>query len=368
MNKIASNSPALSVVLPVYNGEKYVAETIESVLNQTFTDFEFIIIDDGSTDNTAKITDAFAKKDKRIVAVRQQNIGLVDTLNKGLNLAKAKYIARIDADDICLKQRFELQYNYMQQRPNLAVLGGCINIMDESGKFIRKGIYPLKGQEMAKFIVDGSPLAHPAVMLNKELVLKTGGYRKAFTHCEDYDLWLRLFDEGYQIENLPDVIINYRQNLSGISSKFREQQAFATVITKVAHRMRKSGLSDPFDNGIPVSDASLGLIPEVYLKEISNELIEIKLTKIQLFQNEEFLQKINEVPQLIAHLNNEQKCRIYLRIVNYLLSRKMPFYFLTFISKAFLSNPKYFTRMFLSRCYLILRVFASGFLRKLKRA
>ncbi|MFN3500447.1 MAG: glycosyltransferase family 2 protein, partial [Pannonibacter indicus] len=176
-----SQTPAISAVLPVYNGEAYVREAVESILAQTFTDFELIIINDGSTDGSGAILRELAARDPRIVLVERANGGLVSALNEGIERAQAGLIARMDADDVAMPKRFALQHARMEAEPELGVLGSFIRIMDKAGRTIRLGDYPVSVAEAARFMEHGCPVAHPTVMMRREAVLKAGGYRKLFS-------------------------------------------------------------------------------------------------------------------------------------------------------------------------------------------
>src|SRR5215831_13102998 len=126
--------PCVSVVLPVYNGEKYLAEALDSILQQTFNDYELIVIDDGSTDRSSAIIESYVKKDRRVIVHRQDNCGLIMSLNQGSSLARGKYIARMDADDVSLPQRLEKQLDYLEQRPDIGLLGTWIQDIGPNGE------------------------------------------------------------------------------------------------------------------------------------------------------------------------------------------------------------------------------------------
>ena len=242
-----NRNPAISVILPVYNTEAYVREAVESILAQTFTDFECIIINDGSTDDSGAILRELAARDTRIVLVERPNDGLISALNEGIGRARAGLIARMDADDVAMPERFALQHARMVQEPGLAVLGSFFNIIDKDGSIIR--LYddlPLTPTE-ARSAVGGFLVAHPAVMMRRDAVLKAGGYRKAFCHAEDYDLWLRMIESGYAIANLPQPLLNWREHGTNVSMTHEETQVRNIILSRFAHRVRKAGLPDPFE-------------------------------------------------------------------------------------------------------------------------
>ena len=249
-----SASPAISVVLPVYNAEAYVGEAVESILAQSFTDFELIAINDGSTDGSGAILRELAARDTRIVLVERPNDGLVSALNEGIESARAEFIARMDADDVAMPERFALQHARMVKEPELAVLGSLIRWMDRVGNIIELAKQPLTPEAIARCLEQGCPVAHPTVMMRRGAVLKVGGYRKAFPHAEDYDLWLRMSDLGYAIANLPRPLLNYRIHDANVSAVNKEVQTLGNTLARFAHRVRKAGLPDPLE-GVATIDA-----------------------------------------------------------------------------------------------------------------
>ena len=249
--------PAISVILPVYNAEAYVREAVESILAQTFTDFECIIINDGSTDGSGAILHELAARDNRILLVEQPNGGLVSALNKGLEIARADLIARMDADDVSMPERFALQYARMVQNPELAVLGSFMRNMDKEGDIIGLDKYPLTPKAAARHVeYSGCPVAHATVMMRRDAVLKAGGYRNAFFHAEDYDLWLRMIDLGYAFASLPQPLYDRRWHGANVSKVHRETQVRNSILARVTRRMRKAGFLDPFER-VEAIDAKL---------------------------------------------------------------------------------------------------------------
>lgn len=210
-------SELISVILPVYNGEKYLKEAIESILNQTYKDFEFIIINDGSKDSSLEIIREYEKKDERIVVVSRENKGLIATLNEGMERAKGKYIARMDQDDISLPERFERQIKVMKNN-NIMVCGTYTKVIDEDGKYIKDGIVPTQDDEIVKKLLEcTNPLFHPTVMFKK---FDNIFYNEFAHNCEDYELWLKYTEIG-KIENLPEYLLKYRIELSSITNSGR---------------------------------------------------------------------------------------------------------------------------------------------------
>ena len=219
-------SPSITVLMPVYNAEQYIKEAVDSVLNQTFSDFEFIIINDGSTDGTLAILEGYAEKDDRIRLISRENKGLVETLNQGLRLAKAPLIARMDADDISLPDRFKMQYSFMQNYPNTVVLGGRCIAIDSDGDPLTTwnkltSSDGIQDQHLNSLL--GSAIAHPAMMYRKDNVLSVGGYRKDAYPAEDLDMLLRIAEEG-ALNNIDEVVLKYRVHMMSICATDKQRQ------------------------------------------------------------------------------------------------------------------------------------------------
>lgn len=236
--------PNISVVLPVYNGEKYLGKAIESILGQTYADFEFIIINDGSKDTTPEIIQRYAEKDSRIVVIHQENAGLVATLNRGLSSAKAPFIARMDADDIALPDRFKDQIAYMQMHPEIAVLGTSIRFIDENDQPIHDSLYPSDSADVAAEMLRTNPVAHPTVMMRKSVIDAEGGYNRLFNYAEDYELWLRI-SEKYSIANLAGIYLLYRQHENKVSFLHSQDQTLRTFVAQLTSKARRAGNPDP---------------------------------------------------------------------------------------------------------------------------
>jgi len=210
MNK----NPRVSVLMPVYNGERYLREAIDSILNQTFTDFEFIIINDGSTDNSLEIIQSYDDSRIRIVN-NETNIGLTKSLNKAIKRARGKYIARQDADDISLPHRFLEQLSYLERRPEIALLGTSVYHIDEQGKVLGRVIVPIKpGNKLLK----ENQFNHGSTIFNKNVVVRLGGYNSILRYSQDYELWLRIA-KHHEVGNLPQPLYKLRFHGETISFK-----------------------------------------------------------------------------------------------------------------------------------------------------
>lgn len=212
--------PKISVVMPVYNGEKFLREAIDSILNQTFSDFEFIIINDCSTDETEQIIKSY--DDKRIVYVKNDNnMGVAASLNRGFDLAKGEYIARMDADDISLPQRFKAQTEFMDNNPDIAVCGCETELFGDTDK---KDTYTVFGRENMKInLLFSSCLCHPAVMLRRSVIEKEHyRYDNYFDKLEDYELWTRIILK-YDFDNIHGVYFRYRIHGKQVTQNYSEE-------------------------------------------------------------------------------------------------------------------------------------------------
>ena len=231
--------------MPVYNCAQYLREAIESILGQTFQDFEFIIINDGSTDNTPEILREYANKDSRIRVINQPNSGIVTALNRGLKEAKGEWIFRMDGDDISLPYRFEAQIKMVEKNPSLVLVGGWCEQIDKDGISLKINKYPEKHEYLIKALENGRPFPpHPTAFYNKESVLKVGGYRGRFRHAEDTDLWLRLIKYG-KIECYKGVLLKLRKHGSNISFIESKAQAIKSIAARICHFCCKEGMFDP---------------------------------------------------------------------------------------------------------------------------
>lgn len=223
----------ISVILPNFNGEKYLGQAIESILAQDFPDFEFLILDDGSSDSSKEVIKRYAALDNRIIPFFLKKQGLVSILNFGLENSKGQYIARMDSDDISLPNRFSTQINYLIQ-PNIGLVGSGIYVVSESGTFLRYGQNPTD-IVLNKMMLDTNYIAHPTVMFKRELLDKVGRYSKVFKHAEDYELWLR-FSRVTNIINTKEKLLIYRQHKDSISIKHYPHQSMTDLIIKYTYR------------------------------------------------------------------------------------------------------------------------------------
>jgi len=222
--------PIISVVMPVYNAEEYLDEAIRSILNQTYTNFEFIIINDGSTDSSLEIIQKHQASDERIVLIDRENKGIISSLNEGIEKSQGKYIARMDADDINLPARFEKQIQLIE-KDNLDVCGCHYFLINENGTYIDSTILPLKENNFLNYLSITTPFCHPTVMIRKEFMITNNIYYgdSEYKTAEDYALWISFFENNAIFGNVNDFLFKYREyeqslshvNGAGISSDKR---------------------------------------------------------------------------------------------------------------------------------------------------
>ncbi|MDB5002613.1 MAG: glycosyltransferase [Mucilaginibacter sp.] len=208
-------TPNITVLMPAYNAEKYIREAIESVLLQTYTDFELLIVNDGSTDGTVAIINSF--KDDRIVLINQSNKGVANALNTGLKYARAPYIARFDADDVCYPYRLEKQIRFLHDNPEYILIGSEAKYIIENGDFLFDfHCIAYSHEQIMDKLYFYCPFVHPTVMYKKENVINAGGYPTHAHNFEDYLLWTNLVNEGHFC-NLTEPLIKYRLNSSSVT-------------------------------------------------------------------------------------------------------------------------------------------------------
>jgi len=264
----------ISVVLPCFNGEKFIEASIASIQQQSYNDLEIIVIDDGSTDNSFRICNRLADKDPRIRLIKNdRNQGLIFTLNKGISLAKGDFIARMDADDLSHPKRLETQLHYLKQHPEIDILGTDLTVIDQYNnkvKNVSKICYSTTAINFSSYFAQ--PLVHGSILARTE-VLKKHNYSTDYLHCEDYELWLRLMSKGYRMANLDVKLYQYRINSDSVSNKNEDHQN--SCHNKASYQYLQDKI------GIEVSMSTIAILNNRPLKGINkSELAKsIKLLK-----------------------------------------------------------------------------------------
>jgi glycosyltransferase involved in cell wall biosynthesis len=225
-------TPLVSVVMSVYNGERYICEAIQSILNQTFSEFEFIIINDGSIDGTGAILDRYERVDGRISVYQQEHCGLIASLNRGCRQARGKYIARMDADDISLALRLKRQVHYMERHPEIGVLGTWIEYIDENGMRGKDWRMPTVPGLIGWSLLFGTCIAHPSVLMRRDVIERLDFYHPEALYAEDYDLWTRVCIVS-RIANIPEILLQRRLWHDSVCSRHSEVQEQNVV--KIMH-------------------------------------------------------------------------------------------------------------------------------------
>ncbi|WP_102343377.1 glycosyltransferase [Galactobacillus timonensis] len=211
MSSADQHDPLVSVVMATFNEKPdLVGKSIASILGQTYRNIELLIFDDSTNADTREKIDSFCQDERVRVFRSPERVGFVKSLNQGLRAAKGTYIARMDGDDMALPERIRKEVTFLESHPDISVVGGQINIMDEDDRIISRRKYPLGGIRLYLFSCARNPMAHPTVMMRRTLIDQGYHYDESLKMSEDLDFWLRLLNDGYHIANLPDVILNYR--------------------------------------------------------------------------------------------------------------------------------------------------------------
>ena len=253
---MAETAPRVSFYLSAFNAARWLRRAIDSMLTQTFRDIEVILVDDGSDDDTPAIMQAAAETDKRIRVAIRPHEGTSAACNYGVAMARGEYIARLDADDIALPDRVARQVAWLDQHPEVAVLGGAMVIIDSNERKLRVARYVTEPAELQKAVLHYSPIAHSTAMIRRSVFLDVGGYRAAFDLAEDYDLWLRL-SEVAQLANMAEVLVYYRSHPGQVSARFSRRLAGLAGLALAAAARRRRGEPDPIPEGFVATAESI---------------------------------------------------------------------------------------------------------------
>ena len=224
--------------MPVSNGQAYLTRSLDSIRNQTYRDLEIVVINDGSTDDTAEILRAYAAKEPRLRVCHQEHDGLASALNHCCRKARGVYLARMDADDIAYPERIAAQVDYLTRHPNIAALGTQARLIPGHGPpspYITR--MPVSPAEVRRCLRRRNALVHPSVMMRRDAYEETTGYRRALAAGQDYDLWLRML-ERHDLANLPTLMLDYTVHAAQVSSQMLERQALGALAAQLAARNR----------------------------------------------------------------------------------------------------------------------------------
>jgi glycosyltransferase involved in cell wall biosynthesis len=236
-------TPHISVVMNVRNGGMLLTDALRSLTSQTFSDFELIVVNDGSTDETAEVLEAWRRQDNRILVYHHDPAGIVSAANFGCSRARAKYVARMDADDVSLPDRFERQLEFLVRNPEVTLVGGAAAVVDPRGLRIGGMAPPCDSATIASCLREANCFINSTVMFARNAFERCGGYRAAFEPSEDYDFFLRM-SERYPLANLGEDLVHYRVHSGQVSGRRVEQQAITAAGAREAARLRQRAGSD----------------------------------------------------------------------------------------------------------------------------
>jgi hypothetical protein len=257
------NKPLVSVVMVVCNVDRFLAEAIESILAQTFRDFEFIIVDFGSTDKSKSIVSEYAARDGRVKLHEIDHCGLAEARNVGCFLAEGRYIAIMDADDISLPNRLQWEVDFLEKHPDVCLVGGATERIDGAGRSLGIQSYPTADRNINSRIAFDLPFRQPTILIRRQTFALVGGYRAPFVFGEDYDLWLRLAEHS-RGANLAQVVLKYRVHPYQVQSRKASQQTLCLLAARASAVSRRNGKPDPLDSIREITPATLATmgVPE----------------------------------------------------------------------------------------------------------
>jgi cellulose synthase/poly-beta-1,6-N-acetylglucosamine synthase-like glycosyltransferase len=248
--------PLISVVMVVCNADHFLCASIESILCQTLTEFEFIIVDFGSTDSSNSIISSYAAKDGRIKFHEIAPCGLAEARNAACCLARGEYIAMMDADDVANPKRLAWEFTFLEEHPKVGLVGGATEWINASGKSLRIERFPTKDHEIRAAFAVHCPFCQPTVVVRREAFLLVGGYRTLFVQAEDYDLWMRIA-EHFEVANLEEVVLKYRIHAYQLTLRKHMQQCLYCLAARLSASSRKSGQPDPLNTIAEITPAIL---------------------------------------------------------------------------------------------------------------
>ncbi|MCK5149960.1 glycosyltransferase [Candidatus Pacearchaeota archaeon] len=316
MKKEDNHLPKLSVVMPVYNIEEYLEESIMSILSQTFSDFELIIIFNGTTDNSFEIAKRYAQKDKRIKLIYLSRPNVQKAMNRGFEVATGRYIARMDGDDVCLPNRFKIQVNYLERNNEVFLIGSSAEIIDEKGKkmgLFRKYNSPNK---IKKQLLKSNCIIHPSIMFRNT---QEFFYREKFKCSEDYDLYLRILSPKKKITNLPEILIKYRIRRNSFVSTKPNQEFFFQKAKEFYWQREKTG-KDYYENLSP---------PRTNTEKPNFDKLNLSVKIVAKFQDNQMKESRRNIKKYFKEFGIDKMLILY-----YLLSF-FPNKFILFLKKNF---------------------------------
>ena len=309
----------ISILMPAYNAEKFISKSIESIVNQSYLNYEFIIVDDGSLDSTKEIIKMYSRENSRIKLISKSNSGITETLNFGLRFCVGEWIARMDADDLSTFDRLEKQIVASQSSPNIGLIGSNAIFIDKFDRNLYYFSYPLKHDKLKKNLLSCNRFfPHSSAFFNNELVQSLGGYRSRAGIAEDWDLWLRIASKK-EIKNINEPLVKIRLHDNQISKKSYYDQAYDTRLVIVANHLSTKTNYDPID--VLTED-------------------EFKSFKMFIFKNLEKL-GLSEYLKFTKMLKNPSIKKLFLPFI-FIKYLKRPFYIYSFLKLKFFSEIIHF--------------------------
>lgn len=240
------NIPEVSILMSCYNGSRWLSEAIESILIQTYKSFELLLVNDGSTDDTWNIIQFYKNLDNRIIAINKKNTGLADSLNLGINMARGRWIVRIDQDDICDTKRLEQQINFLYKNPLVVLLGSGFVEIDDKNRILKKHKYPSQHNKLVRCLEKSKRFfPHSSACYRLDIVKEIGGYNTRIRRAEDRDLWLKFATKG-KIACMSNYLVSIRKHSNQMSLENNGQNQFCDAISsEVCYWLRKYGYQDP---------------------------------------------------------------------------------------------------------------------------
>lgn len=279
----------ITVIMPVFNGSKYLHHSIRSILNQNFRDFEFLIINDGSSDDSEQIIKKYMKKDKRIKYIYKNHGGITDTLNFGMGQAKGKWIARIDSDDLSSKDRFEKQLNIVTQDNSIVLCGTNLINIDANNNEISRYKYPAHHFKLVYRLFHGKPFfPHSSAFFSRDVALKVGGYRTPIKRAQDWDLWIRMSNQG-NISCSSEYLTFIRKHSDQATTYSSNEQLLYSKLSVVSFLVARENIKDPIRN---ISEFKNWMYDSIQFKKLVREYIFFKDIKNRIIKEKGKVKKI----------------------------------------------------------------------------
>jgi glycosyltransferase involved in cell wall biosynthesis len=340
-----TDEPLVSVVMVICNVERFLAEAIESILSQTFRDFEFVIVDFGSTDKSKDIAAGYAARDSRVRLSEIPLCSYIEAKIVACSLPKGRYIAIQDADDVSLPNRLKEEVEFMEKHPRVGLLGGAVQRIDSDGKPLAiADDYPTEDQDIRLALREWNTFWHPTVLILKESYERAGGYRVAFSPSDDYDLWLRI-SEYYQCANLKQVVLKYRIHPQQLSLMKRKEQILCALAAQASASQRDAGNPDPFNSIKQITPkmlAGMGISEAVQKSKFAKDYFSVISQMYKAGESTAVLEAAIEMFQLCQGGGVERRfiSEVHLMVAKVYWKQGRAFPSLLSLARAVLARPK----------------------------